>query len=127
MFTYKLAHKPRKGIMDSEFLLTRTKYYSSHFNTAIFSDPLRIYFNNAIESQALEIYYRLGEKDLGTKTESLFILLYESDSVYAKKFQDPEGTVTVVKEDEGYIVGVILRDETENICEGIAKELSQLL
>ena len=112
--------------MDSEFLLTRTKYYSSHFNTAIFADPLRIYFNNAIESQALEIYYLLSEKDFKFIQENLFVLLYDSDSIYAKKFQQANSAATLVKEDEGYIVGVVLGESSADICKSIEQELIKI-
>ncbi len=42
--------------------ITRSKYFSSDFNTAIFSDPIRIYFSNDQESQALELYFRLQSR-----------------------------------------------------------------
>ena len=42
--------------------ITKTKYFSSDFNTAIFSDPIRIYFSNQQESQALELYFRLQSR-----------------------------------------------------------------
>lgn len=42
--------------------ITKTKYFSADFNTAIFSDPIRIYFTNDQESQALELYFRLQSR-----------------------------------------------------------------
>lgn len=42
--------------------ITKTKYFSPDFNTAIFSDPIRIYFTNDQESQALELYFKMQSR-----------------------------------------------------------------
>lgn len=78
--------------------ITKSKYFSSKFNTAIFSDPIRIYFSNEQESQALEIYFQLQsrknqwEKFLRQRGSDnyCYILLYTSSNEYQTRFENEE-------------------------------------
>jgi hypothetical protein len=45
-----------------ENFITKSKYFNGTFNTAIFSDPIRIYFSQKHESHALEIYFHLQKR-----------------------------------------------------------------
>ena len=75
--------------------ITKTKYFSSDFNTAIFSDPIRIYFSNEQESQALELYFRLQsrknqwEQFLRKRGNNnyCYIMLYSDSDQFSARFE----------------------------------------
>lgn len=76
--------------------ITKSKYFSTDFNTAIFSDPIRIYFSNEQEAEALELYFKLQsrknqwEKFLRTRGPSnyCYILLYRTAEEFGLRFNN---------------------------------------
>ena len=94
--------------------ITKTKYFSSDFNTAIFSDPIRIYFSNEQESQALELYFKLQsrktqwEKFLRQrgKNNYCYIMLYKNEEQFGYSFQDSPKDIVPGEMGEDYVLGI---------------------
>jgi hypothetical protein len=94
--------------------ITKTKYFSSEFNTAIFSDPIRIYFSNEQESQALELYFRLQsrknkwEQFLRTrgKDNYFYIMLYSDADQFSHCFEGIEQKYAPGDMGEDFVVGI---------------------
>ena len=94
--------------------ITKTKYFSSEFNTAIFSDPIRIYFSNEQESQALELYFKLQsrknqwEKFLRKRGSNnyCYIMLYSDPSQFRTCFSDESATVAPGEMGEDFVLGI---------------------
>ena len=93
--------------------ITKSKYFSSDFNTAIFSDPIRIYFSQEYESHALEIYFQLQkrknqwEKFLREKGSSnyCYIMLYSDPKMFEKCFRG-ESTYAPADFGDDYLIGI---------------------
>lgn len=76
--------------------ITKSKYFSPQFNTAIFADPIRIYFSNDHESQALDLYFRMQErKELFEKflrqrgdDNYCYIMLYADSKDFTERFSE---------------------------------------
>lgn len=66
-----------------EKVITDSRFFQDHFNTAIFDDPLRLYFNRCDEKPALEIFQKLkvglinneSYKKMIEKSGLLYVLL----------------------------------------------------
>lgn len=94
--------------------ITKTKYFSTNFNTAIFSDPIRIYFSNDQESQALELYFKLQsrknqwEKFLRQrgKDNYCYIMLYRDNQDFLQCFETPELDFAPGEMGEDFILGI---------------------
>lgn len=94
--------------------ITKTKYFSPEFNTAIFSDPIRIYFSNEQESQALELYFKLQcrknqwEKFLRERGSNnyCYIMLYNDPHQFKKSFVDEGQPFAPGEMGEDYILGI---------------------
>lgn len=94
--------------------ITKTKYFSSDFNTAIFSDPIRIYFSNEQESQALELYFRLQSRKnqweqylrKRGKDNYCYIMLYADPSQYDQRFNDETTTFAPGEMGEDFVLGI---------------------
>ena len=95
--------------------ITKTKYFSSEFNTAIFSDPIRIYFSNEQESQALELYFKLQsrknqwEKFLRKRGNDnyCYIMMYRDQQEFSTRFTDEANPVFAPGDmGEDYVLGI---------------------
>lgn len=94
--------------------ITKTKYFSPEFNTAIFSDPIRIYFSNEQESQALELYFKLQsrkqhwEKFLRERGTSnyCYIMLYSDAQQFQRSFANEATFFAPGEMGEDYILGI---------------------
>jgi hypothetical protein len=94
--------------------ITKTKYFSSDFNTAIFSDPIRIYFSNEQESQALELYFKIQsrknqwEQFLRKKgTDNYcYIMLYNNSDEFQSRFTNEANTFAPGEMGEDLIFGI---------------------
>jgi hypothetical protein len=94
--------------------ITRSKYFSADFNTAIFSDPIRIYFSNDQESQALELYFRLQsrkqqwEKFLRQRGPEnyCYIMMYSQPEQYQTCFADNDEGFAPADMGEDFVVGI---------------------
>ncbi len=94
--------------------ITKTKYFSSDFNTAIFSDPIRIYFSNEQESQALELYFRLqSRKDQWEqflrkrgKDNYCYIMMYSNPSQFDTCFEIDGQSFAPGEMGEDFVVGI---------------------
>lgn len=99
---------------DMDRYITKTKYFSPEFNTAIFSDPIRIYFSNEQESQALELYFKLQsrknqwEKFLRARGTNnyCYIMLYSDDRQFKRSFADESSYFAPGEMGEDYILGI---------------------
>ena len=93
--------------------ITKTKYFSSDFNTAIFSDPIRIYFSNEQESQALELYFRLQSRKnqweqflrQRGKDNYCYIMLYRDSSQFETCFEE-DANFAPGDMGEDYVLGI---------------------
>lgn len=95
--------------------ITKSKYFSAEFNTAIFADPIRIYFSNDQESQALELYFRMKErKELFDKflqqrgsNNYCYIMLYGDPEEFDQRFSGSANAAYAPGEmGEDYICGL---------------------
>ena len=95
--------------------ITKSKYFTPNFNTAIFSDRIRIYFSNEHESQALELYFHLQKRknhwekflnERGAGDNFCYIMLYSESDQYKKCFDQGEGHFSPVDMDGDYVVGI---------------------
>ena len=95
--------------------ITKSKYFTANFNTAIFSDPIRIYFSNEHESQALELYFLLQqrknqwEKFLNQRGEGsnyCYIMLYSEPSQYARCFDKETRAFKPADMGSDFVVGI---------------------
>lgn len=94
--------------------ITKTKYFSSDFNTAIFSDPIRIYFSNEQEAEALELYFKLQsrknqwEKFLRQRGSNnyCYIMLYKEGADLKTRFQSEDQRFAPGEMGEDYVLGV---------------------
>ncbi len=94
--------------------ITKTKYFSSDFNTAIFSDPIRIYFSNDQESQALELYFKLQSRKnqweqflrkRGTMNYC-YIMLYNNAKDFKNSFENAQGYFAPGEMGEDFVIGI---------------------
>jgi hypothetical protein len=103
-----------KGGGNMDRYITKTKYFSANFNTAIFSDPVRIYFSNEHESQALELYFKLQsrknewERFLRKRgvNNYFYILLYNDYKQFDKNFNGSSEAFVPEDLGEDFIVGI---------------------
>ena len=94
--------------------ITKTKYFSADFNTAIFSDPIRIYFSNEQESQALELYFRLQSRKnqwerflrKRGKDNYCYIMLYADHAQFDTCFENCEEGFAPGNMGEDFVLGV---------------------
>ncbi len=94
--------------------ITKTKYFSSEFNTAIFSDPIRIYFSNEQESQALELYFKLQSRKqlmeqflrLRGKNNYCYIMLYSDPKEFKKSFEGTTDFFAPGEMGEDFVIGI---------------------
>ncbi len=94
--------------------ITKSKYFSPDFNTAIFSDPIRIYFSSDQESQALELYFKLQsrkdqwEQFLRQRGEQnyCYIMLYRDKNEFQDRFESTEVSFAPGEMGEDYILGI---------------------
>jgi hypothetical protein len=94
--------------------ITKSKFFSPDFNTAIFSDPIRIYFSSEQESQALELYFKLQQRKeqwenfLRQRGDNnyFYIMLYSDDSQFSGRFQGESGFYAPGEMGEDFIVGI---------------------
>ena len=94
--------------------ITKTKYFSSDFNTAIFSDPIRIYFSNEQESQALELYFRMQtrknqwERFLRQrgKNNYCYIMLYRDSTQFETSFDQIADNFAPGEMGEDFVLGI---------------------
>ncbi len=94
--------------------ITKTKYFSSEFNTAIFSDPIRIYFSNEQESQALELYFKLQSRKVQWeqflrkkgKDNYCYIMLYRDAEEFQSRFENQNLTYAPGEMGEDLIFGI---------------------
>jgi len=94
--------------------ITKTKYFSSEFNTAIFSDPIRIYFSNEQESQALELYFRLQsrknqwEQFLRQRGNDnyCYIMLYSDPDQFTTRFKNQGENFAPGEMGEDFVLGI---------------------
>ncbi len=94
--------------------ITKTKYFSPEFNTAIFSDPIRIYFTNDQESQALELYFRLQKRKnqweqflrKRGKDNYCYIMLYRDALQFEDCFSEREKSFAPGEMGEDFVVGI---------------------
>lgn len=94
--------------------ITKTKYFSSEFNTAIFSDPIRIYFSNEQESQALELYFRLQSRKnqweqflrKRGKNNYCYIMMYNDPSNFQNCFPQGEESFAPGEMGEDFVLGI---------------------
>ena len=81
-----------------ENFITKSKYFNENFNTAIFSDPIRIYFAEEHESQALEMYTHLQQRREECESfirqkgdgQYCYFMIYSSAEDYKKHFASGE-------------------------------------
>lgn len=77
--------------------ITKSKYFSPDFNTAIFADPIRIYFSSEHESQALELYFKLQSRKERWETylrqrgqdNYCYLMLYRDGQQFSSRFETP--------------------------------------
>lgn len=94
--------------------ITRSKYFSADFNTAIFSDPIRIYFSNDQESQALELYFRLQSRKnqweqflrQRGKDNYCYIMLYRNTDQFNTCFDKKGESFAPGELGEDFVVGI---------------------
>ncbi|MCJ8277341.1 MAG: hypothetical protein MJK18_10910 [Bdellovibrionales bacterium] len=95
--------------------ITKSKYFTPKFNTAIFSDPIRIYFSNKHESQALELYFHLQqrknqwEKFLNKRGEGnnyCYIMLYPESEQYTECFAEKGEEFSPADMGSDYVIGI---------------------
>lgn len=94
--------------------ITKTKYFSSEFNTAIFSDPIRIYFSNEQESQALELYFKLQSRKnqweqflrKRGKNNYCYIMMYSNPDQFRTCFNVEGDVVAPGEMGEDFILGI---------------------
>ena len=94
--------------------ITKSKYFSADFNTAIFSDPIRIYFSNEQESQALELYFKLQSRKnqweqflrKRGKNNYCYIMLYSDPSQYTSRFEQCEEMFQSGEMGEDFVLGI---------------------
>lgn len=94
--------------------ITKSKYFSSEFNTAIFSDPIRIYFSNEYESQALELYFKLQSRKnqwerflrKRGKDNYCYIMMYTDSSQFSDCFSSAEDSFAPGEMGEDFILGI---------------------
>lgn len=97
-------------------IVTKSRFFSNHFNTAIIDGPLRIYFTDRQESQALQVYFEIQEtlKQRGVYLNSIalsspntFVMLYPNSESFSEIFSSKSG----VGEDrfgEHFVLGINL-------------------
>ena len=115
------GYQQRDGDMDR--YITKTKYFSSEFNTAIFSDPIRIYFSNEQESQALELYFRLQSRKnqweqflrQRGKDNYCYIMLYPDQDQFADRFSEKDKSFAPGDMGEDFVVGIQGPMSPENV------------
>ncbi len=88
--------------------ITRSKYFSSDFNTAIFSDPIRIYFSNDQESQALELYFRMQSRK--NQWEQFLRKRGKDNYCYIMLYSDPNQFKTCFDKDDSFAPGEMGED-----------------
>ena len=96
-----------------ENFITKSKYFNGTFNTAIFSDPIRIYFSQKHESHALEIYFHLQKRKNAWEKylrqnrggRYCYIMLYPDATTYSDCFNGEEAFAPGEFGND-YIVGV---------------------
>ena len=114
--------------------ITKTKYFSSDFNTAIFSDPIRIYFSNEQEAQALELYFKLQsrksqwEKFLRQRGSNnyCYIMLYNQGADLQTRFQSKDDQFAPGEMGEDYVLGIqgpMTPDRVDNFFTRFDKEI----
>lgn len=95
--------------------ITKSKYFTPNFNTAIFSDPIRIYFSNIHESQALELYFHLQrrknewEKFLSSRGEGnnfCYIMIYSESNQYEECFDKEKAEFSPTDMGSDFVVGI---------------------
>ncbi|MCB0378973.1 MAG: hypothetical protein KDD33_10810 [Bdellovibrionales bacterium] len=94
--------------------ITQSKYFTPNFNTAIFSDPIRIYFSNQHESQALEIYFLMQkrknewEKFLRSRGKGnyCYLMLYPEQSQFAQCFENGDSNFSPGEMGEDFVIGI---------------------
>jgi|GEM_PF-6075476 len=97
-----------------ESFITKSKYFNENFNTAIFSDPIRIYFSQEHESHALEIYSHMQsrknqwEKFLNKKAggKYCYIMLYADGRHFNECFQGDESPYAPGSFGDDFVMGV---------------------
>ena len=102
------------GGVNMDRYITKTKYFSSDFNTAIFSDPIRIYFSNDQEDQALELYFKLQsrknqwEKFLRKRGNNnyCYVMLYKNEEQYSECFQENSESFARGEMGEDFVLGI---------------------
>ena len=94
--------------------ITKSKYFTANFNTAIFSDPIRIYFSSQHESHALELYFRLQKRknqwDKFLRKDGAgkycYIMLYSDQENFSKCFDRPNHQYVPTNFGDDYIIGI---------------------
>ena len=95
--------------------ITKSKYFTPSFNTAIFSDPIRIYFSNEHESQALELYFYLQQRknewdkflsQRGEGNSYCYIMLYSEPKQYKECFENDEPYFSPADMGSDLVVGI---------------------
>ncbi len=94
-----------------ETAIYQSSCFSSEFDTAIFSDPLRFYFNHNNEPDALLLYFRM-QNYLKARLQSqenfsgrLFFCLYSEWEVFRKSFGG-DVKIGVHKLNNDFVVGL---------------------
>ena len=116
--------------------ITKTKYFSKDFDTAIFSDPIRIYFSHEQEDQALEIYFRLQSRkkawqhflDSRGTDNYCYILLYPDHTQYENRFDHSRENFSPREMGENFLLGIkgpMLSASVDQLFENMDQTLSQ--
>lgn len=90
--------------------LTKSRYYSSAFNAAIYDGVIRVYFAQHQEAEALKLYFKIQEKvkekELEMGSPYVFVMLYPDSETFSMSFGDIEAKVGVEEFEQDFVVGI---------------------